>query len=286
MARPALPDFELPDLRFVEVERLVAHEQHDEQRSRPLIEVMKSDGVLRNPPVVAPLATETPDDPRYVVLDGANRATAARLAGLPHMVVQVVDYYDPALRLSIWNHALVAFPPESIEHLLAEMPGLIRHSDDPVHARAVLARRDAFAVIDIGDRAFTLHGGSDLYLRNAVLNRVVDSYRHQTRYHRVITESLADAQQHFPEVTALVVFPHFQRAEILELAQCGARLPAGITRHVIPWRALRVNVPLEQLADPARDAARKTEWLREWLQDKALARNVRFYEESTVLFDE
>jgi len=278
---PGLPDFELPDLRFVEVERLVPHEQHDEQRSQPLVEVMRSDGVLRNPPVVAPLG-----DGRFVVLDGANRSTAAKLAGLPHLVVQVVDYHDPDLRLSIWNHALLAFPSDAIEKLLDELPDLVRDTDDPVHARAVLARRDAFAVIDVGDRALTLHGSDDLEQRNRVLNRVVDSYRHRTGYHRVITESLADAQKHFPEVTALVVFPHFQRAEIFELAQCGARLPAGITRHVIPWRALRINVPLERMADRNQDAAEKTRWLRGWLEQKVNARKVRFYEESTVLFDE
>jgi hypothetical protein len=276
-----LPDFELPDLRFIEVERLVPHEQHDEQRSQPLVAVMRSDGVLRNPPVVAPL-----DDGRFVVLDGANRSTAARLAGLPHLVVQVVDYYNPDLRLSIWNHALLAFPSDSIEELLEELPDLVSSSDDPVHARAVLARRDAFAVIDIGDRALTLDAGSDLELRNRVLNRVVDSYRNRTSYHRVITESLAEARQHFPEVTALVVFPHFQRAEILELAQCGAKLPAGITRHVIPWRALRINVPLERMADRTQAAEEKTRWLIGWLKEKVIARRVRFYEESTVLFDE
>jgi len=278
---PGLPDFELPDLRFVEVERLVPHEQHDEQRSQPLVAVMRSDGVLRNPPVVAPL-----EDGRFVVLDGANRSTAAKLAGLPHLVVQVVDYHDPDLRLSIWNHALLSFPSGAIEELLDELPELVRDTDDPVHARAVLARRDAFAVIDIGDRALTLDAGSDLEQRNRVLNHVVDSYRNRTSYHRVITESLAEAQQHFPGVTALVVFPHFQRAEILELAQCGARLPAGITRHVIPWRALRINVPLERMADRTEDAATKTAWLQGWLKEKVLARKVRFYEESTVLFDE
>jgi ParB-like chromosome segregation protein Spo0J len=121
-----LPDFELPDLRFVEVERLVPHEQHDEQRSQPLVAVMRSDGVLRNPPVVAPL-----DDGRFVVLDGANRSTAARLAGLPHLVVQVVDYYNPDLRLSIWNHALLAFPSDSIEELLEELPDLVSSRSMP-----------------------------------------------------------------------------------------------------------------------------------------------------------
>ena len=281
------PDFELPDLRIVDVDRLVPHEQHDDSRSLPLVDALRKAGVLKNPPIVTPLAPHDPNERRFVVLDGANRSTAARLANLPHMLVQVVRYDDPGVRLTTWHHALVSYPHDAIEKLLSEMPDLVRHSDDPRHARATLARREAIAIIDTGARCFTLHGtAGDVRQQNELLNRVVDSYRNRTRFHRVVSEFLADAQEHFPSVTALVVFPHFQRAEILELAMSGARLPAGITRHLIPWRALRVNVPIERLADPSHNAEAKTEWLREWLQEKVLARSVRFYEESTVLFDE
>ena len=286
MSLPTRPDFELPDLRMVEVERLVPHEQHDEQRSLPLVEALRHAGVLRNPPVVTPLAPHDPAEPRFVVLDGANRCTAARLAGYPHMLVQVVRYDDPAVRLTTWHHALASYSAAAIEQFLGEMPGLVRHTDDPLHARATLARREAFAIIDVGERCSTLHAEGDIHHRNLLLNQVVDSYRHRTRFHRAVTDSLADAQQHFPDVTALVVFPRFERAEILELALSGARLPAGITRHLIPWRALRVNLPLERLADRGADAEAKTEWLRGWLRDKVLERKVRFYEESTVSFDE
>jgi len=280
------PDFELPDLRIVEVDRLVPHEQHDDQRSLPLVDALKKAGVLKNPPVVTPLAPHDPNERRFVVLDGANRSTAARLANLPHMLVQVVRYDDPGVRLTTWHHALVSYPDDAVEKLLSGMTGLVQNSDDPLHARATLARREAFAIIETGSRCFTLHGAGDVRQQNEMLNRVVDSYRGRTRFHRVVSELLADAQEHFPSVTALVVFPHFQRAEILELAKSGARLPAGITRHLIPWRALRVNVPVERLADTSQNAEAKTEWLREWLQEKVLARSVRFYEESTVLFDE
>jgi hypothetical protein len=100
------------------------------------------------------------------------------------------------------------------------------------------------------------------------------------------SDSLADAQAEHPEVTALVVFPHFQPAEVLELATCGARLPAGITRHVVSWRALRLNVPLDKLADTDRTLAEKNRWLDEWLREKVHQREVRFYQEPTVLFDE
>ena len=97
---------------------------------------------------------------------------------------------------------------------------------------------------------------------------------------------VAEAQAEHPEVTALVVFPHFEPAEVMELATSGERLPAGITRHLIRWRALRLNIPLDRLADTKPSLEEKNRWLSEWLQDKWTQRQVRFYEEPTVLFDE
>ena len=136
-----------------------------------------------------------------------------------------------------------------------------------------------------GDIA-TLHGGNDLRERNALLNAVVDTYRARGRFHRVTHDSIEEARARQPEVTALVIFPHFEPAEILELATSGARLPAGISRHVIRWRALRVNVPIARLADSEQGLDEKNRWLERWLLEKLQQGQVRFYEEPTVLFDE
>ena len=68
----------LPDLRFVAVEALVPHEQFDARRLEPLVQRLREEGVLRNPPIVAPFAGESD---RFLVLDGANRVTAAREVG-------------------------------------------------------------------------------------------------------------------------------------------------------------------------------------------------------------
>jgi len=65
---------ETPDLRIVAIDRLVEHEYNDEQRTAPLAKRLQAEGLLKNPPIVALL--EDGDDPRYVVLDGANRTTA------------------------------------------------------------------------------------------------------------------------------------------------------------------------------------------------------------------
>jgi hypothetical protein len=284
MSTEEAPRLHLPDLRFVAVEALVPHEQHDPLRSAPLVERLRAEGVLRNPPIVTPFP---PDEDRFVVLDGANRATAAAAAGLPHLVVQVVRYEDAGLRLTTWHHALTQVAAHEFERSLHEVAGLSTAATGLRHARAVLARREALAFVSFQDgRALTLHGDGELHQRNAVLNAVVDRYRGRVRLHRVASDSFADARAEHPEVTALVVFPHFEPAEILELATSGARLPAGITRHVIPWRALRLNVPLERLADRAQTAEEKDRWLAEWLREKMLKREVRFYQESTVLFDE
>jgi hypothetical protein len=43
---------------------------------------------------------------------------------------------------------------------------------------------------------------------------------------------------------------------------------------------------MERLADRARSLDEKNRWLDEWLLQKLHQRHVRFYEESTVLFDE
>src|SRR5262245_48165636 len=259
MSTDDVPRLRLPDLCFVPVDSLVPHEQHDPHRSGPLVQRFRDQGMLRNPPVVTPLR---PDDDRYVVLDGANRATAAQAAGFPHMVVQRVHYEDPGVRLHTWHHGLSAFPIAELERALAAVPGLDRADSDLRHARAVLARREAIAFVALpGERAILLVGGGDLHQRNAVLNAVVDAYRARTPFLRTASDSLAEAQADHPEVTGLVVFPHFEPAEVLELAGSGARVPAGITRHVIPGRALRVDVPLERLADTSWSLEEKNRWL-------------------------
>ena len=287
MASPAGVDLRLPDLRFVPVETLVPHEQHDEQRLQTLAERIREQSLLKNPPVVAPLATEGPNGGRFVVLDGANRSSAARAAGFPHMLVQVVRYPDPGVQLSTWYHAFGCFARAELEQALENVPGLAPRPVPPMQARAMLARREALAWVACDDdAAVALHGGHDINERNALLNAVVDIYRNRGRFYRVTSDSLDEVRAAHPEVTALVVFPHFEPAEILELASSGARLPAGITRHLIRWRALRVNLPLSRLADVGQSLEEKNRWLQVWLKEKLSHRHVRFYEEPTVLFDE
>ena len=286
--RPARhDDFRLPDLRFVPIGALVPHEQHDPQRLAPLVAGLRDEAVLKNPPVVAPLPGIEAGEPQFMVLDGANRSSAARAAGLPHIVVQCVTYEPPHVILSTWHHALIDVTVPALERLLATVPGLSAAACDLRHARAMLARREILAYAQHeGGAATTCRGGAGLEERNRLLNALVDTYRLRSRFYRTSTESFEVARERHPDVTTLVVFPHFEPVEVMELAGSGSRLPAGITRHLIRWRALRINVPLERMADPSQGLEAKNRWLKEWLEERWACRQVRFYEESTVLFDE
>src|SRR5262245_20695709 len=283
--RPARSDdFRLPDLRFVPVDALVPHERHDPQRLEPLVRGFRSQAVLKNPPIVAELPGASGC---FMVLDGANRSTAARESGLPHIVVQVATYEDTWVRLTTWHHALSGLDRAPFEDACRAIPGIEIREDSILHARALLARREALAYAAFPKLgAVTLRGGRSLEERNQLLNGLVDVYRDRVRFYRMSAESFDVARERHPDATTLVVFPHFEPAEVLELASSGSRLPAGITRHLIRWRALRVNVPMEVLASTSQDLDEKNAWLERWLEERWAQRQVRFYEESTVLFDE
>ena len=280
-------EFRLPDLRFVPTEAVYPHEYHDLQRTQPLVARLKESGTLKNPPIVTQVGDGMRVEPRYVVLDGANRSTAARAAGWPHLLAQVVRYEEPGVELHTWYHALTADAREVLERGLATIAGLEFRHEDRLHARAMLARREALACVVLNDGdVIVAHGGTTLRERNELLNSLVHLYQDRVPYTRVTSDSLTHARREHPEVQALVIFPRFDPAEVIDLASSGEFLPAGITRHLIRGRALRVNIPIQMCADPNLTLDEKNAWLGLWTAERLLHREVRVYQEPTVLYDE
>lgn len=280
---------QLPDLRILPLASLVPHERTDPRRVNPLIERLKREAVLRNPPIVAPFngngRPAVAGDPRFVVLDGANRITAMRALELPHALVQVVDY--ARVQLFVWHHAITQCSMEELLDQIRSLPGLRITQSDLTHARAALARREALAFIscDQTHKTDVLCGGGDVHERTDLLNKLVDTYESCSKVQRTTSDNLAEVRRSFPDASAVVVFPRYEPAEIIDLARTGVRLPAGITRHVLPLRALRLNYPMEILRSDM-PLAQKEGHLSEWIHERMINRQVRTYVEPTVLFDE
>jgi hypothetical protein len=125
----------------------------------------------------------------------------------------------------------------------------------------------------------------EVHEQNRILNSLVATYKDRCTLHRVMTDSLEEVKQLYPDMAGLVIFPQYDFSEVLELARDGELLPAGLTRHLIHGRALRLNYPLSELkSDEALEA--KNARLKAWLNEKLATKEVRFYGETTFLFDE
>ncbi len=273
----------LPDLRIVALEHLILHETLDGHRLGSMMEALQRDEHLLNPPIVASLD----GTPNFVVLDGANRVTALRSMDYLHVLAQVVDYEHDDVGLGVWHHVVCQIERRRFVDLLAGIQGLSVTDSDLFGARAALARREIMAyLVYPGGDVKLLRGGESSGQRITLLNALVDTYRGQTRIYRTDTDFLEQVLPFYEQVMAIIVFPHYTPVEIMALAREGRFLPTGITRHVIPGRALHVNVPLAILADRTRSLGEKNRWLEQWLKERMAGRGVRFYQESTFLFDE
>jgi hypothetical protein len=275
---------ETPDLRIVPLDSLVEHEYNDVQRTAPLAERLKAEGLLKNPPIVAPL-DEAAD--RYVVLDGANRTTALQMLGYAHTLVQVVPYTDPPVTLTTWHHVVCGLPLERYVEDIRAIEGLDMVAMDWLHARAGLARRDLLAYTVCADgRVYAARTEErTLHEQNALLNAMVDTYKNRGRLFRATTDDVRLACRLYADLTGLVIFPRYDASEVMTLARDGELLPTGLTRHFIQGRVLRTNYSLSELSS-ADSLEAKNERLQAWLQAKLGSKEIRYYGEATFLFDE
>ena len=270
-----------PDLRIVPLERCVLHEETDVERVARLVARIEAEEALRNPPILG----RHPSIDMLIVLDGATRVTALQTLGAPHILAQVVDYDDDQIELHTWNHVLSGITLDELEQALATESLIHEQRCDPQAAEAALHRRETLAYLaGRNGRCVALGAGDDIRAQAAALRRLFAAYTGRANIVRVApSEWRARLSAGVAEVA--VVFPIHTKDDLVALAQTGSVLPAGITRHIIPGRALRVNAPLVLLRGPQL-LTEKQAWLETWLHERRAERGVRYYAEPTFLFDE
>ncbi len=275
---------DLPLLAILPLEKLLLHEQHDQQRSPHLLESVRTSGILRNPPIVSPLHDRTG---RYLVLDGAHRTQVLQQLGLVHILAQVVEPDDPGLALNPWYHVLWELDPEEFHRSIASIPYLELVPYEIPSSGLELTHKQPLAQIALPDeKTYTVYPPtSDLITRVNFLNTLVDRYKDRTRMDRTSLQDMLELRKLYPQLTGLVIFPRFRIEEVMYLAGAGYLLPTGTTRFTISPRALHVNYPLKELR-ASTSLEEKNVQLQKWLQERLANKGVRHYAEATFLFDE
>ena len=269
---------ELPVLRIVELAGVHLHEDPDPERVARLVDRFGADGVLRNPPVAA----RDPRHQRWIVLDGANRVTALRRLGCPHVLLQEVDLTDPGLALEAWHHAV---EHHGRKELLAHARGLggVTVADDDGRA---LGQPGTLCRLTFADGTSVLLLGADaLATRVEELRRFTGIYHRFTDFDRVSYTDLEHLGRNYPNFATLVSFGRYGPEDLLALVDAGLTVPSGLTRVLLPKRALRFNLRLELLR-AGLSLQDKEAWLGEAIRERVLGKAIRFYREPTFLFDE
>jgi L-serine kinase (ATP) / ParB family transcriptional regulator, heme-responsive regulator len=249
----------LKDLRLVDLECLILHEAHDEDRLARLRKRMEAEGEQRNPVIVSP------HEDRYLVLDGAHRVRALRELGSPLALVQTVE---PPEKAEGWGHLLGRV--ETVE--LGELRG-IQASEKPGH--------NPVAVLEAaGDGAIFLSSTEE-----GLPGRVRALWSLQSLYPKgvVVDRVEPDGAVRLAEGEVLVRYTTFTPAELAAIVDSGAVLPAGITRFRVKERVLGVRYPLERMVGG--DVAAQNHGLEEFVRRRWDEGRVRYYGEPVVLFE-
>ncbi len=280
------PSQDIPDLRIVPVGRIIPHELHDEQRATPLVKQLRKDSILKSPVLVTEIpASDGSVD--YMVLDGTNRSISLDLLGIGHAIVQVVPYREPFVTLLSWHHAISGISKDDLTARITKLSGVTPFETEPSEAEALIAKRAVIGYCTWTDGTVTAFPSEqmDLHKLTEFLQAVVAAYIQRAAVDRVASNNMEELMRAYPEIVAAVSFPIMEPDEIVTLTRNGWRVPAGITRHLIQGRALRLNYPLEELA-ASKSLEKKNSELLSWMQHKFQQREIRYYAEPTFLFDE
>ncbi|HEY2982108.1 MAG TPA: hypothetical protein VGJ22_13070 [Anaerolineales bacterium] len=271
----------LPQLKILPLNRLILHEDHDRQRTLPLLKRLRAQGILRNPPVVMPLADRSQ---RYMVLDGANRVTALQEMDFPHIVAQVVEAGQTQVGLQTWNHVVWGMSARTLLAHIRKVPGVTLKRVDA--ARSVPAPTGPMIHIRLADGALYLaHLPAGLIGQVRALHGIVNCYKQRASLDRTSQTLINSFRRIYSDLTALIIFPRFDITTVLRLAGKKSVLPTGITRFTVSPRALHINYPLHELSS-GKTLADKEAYLEEWLRDRVKEKGMRYYAEATFLFDE
>jgi len=271
----------LPDLRMLATDQLIPHEEVDPRRVHRLSERIREEGLLKNPPIV----TKIPELDQYVILDGANRVMAFRELGIPHIVAQVVDYDDPDLILDTWYHVVSGMELSEFEDAILSIGEMCLEETTLADARRALEMNKAVAYI-VSENEVRLVACPDGAERTReILIKIVNAYKGRADIFRASNDIWEKQKPYYPQITALVIFPRYRPIDILYYAQNGYKVPTGITRHIIPTRALNINIPLKVLEED-RSLGEKRQWLHDWLMERMATNAIRYYAESTFSFNE
>ncbi|HEX6221453.1 MAG TPA: hypothetical protein VF115_10180 [Acidimicrobiia bacterium] len=255
----------VPMLRVVPLESIRRHEEVDPLRVERLERRISAEGIQVNPMV----CIEAPSG-ELVLLDGATRTETLKRIGLSLAVVQIVERHT--VDLSTWHHVVRECTPDELLSVVEASPDL------------TMSENYGTPAIHPHEGPSQLVTGADGMSDNATLSALVRTYIGQWRVTRTTDPRREHVATSYPGWAAIIEFPIVTVEDVMAAAVGNDLLPAGVTRFLVPNRALRLNVPLDHLEGMSTPAAQTS--LDRLLEERASEGRIRRYEGPVYILDD
>lgn len=221
-------------MSLVDIDALKPHEEVIETSVRSLSKEMQEEGLVRDPLVV--------DQEENVILDGMHRLSSLKALKCKFAPCCLLDYDSPQVKVGSWFRLFAVDDPSAIAAKLLSEARLdfstTKTSPEKTtyNPHTIILTADGFEYL-LSEKLDVLE-----QTRTAVrLEKILTSKGHAVDYQSEITatEHLRTGPTNF-----IICLPIFTKQQIRECGLQNRLLPHKVTRHVIPSRPLRIDVPL------------------------------------------
>ena len=269
-------------ISLVDINALKPHEEVIEHLVKSLSDAMKGQRIVRDPLIV--------DNEKYVILDGMHRYSSLKLLGCRFAPCCLVDYSDPMIKIGSWFRLFRVNEAEELarkvmpnsETSYAKLEMSIEQLD-PDYRTIILTKNGARYSLQ-QPRSPTE------FTRTAItLEKAIVALGHHVDYQ---TEEVAIQSLKSGKVDLVIRVPIFAKQQITDFGVHGSLLPHKVTRHIMPSRPLRIDIPLDMLTEQGVSEQEANRKLDELLSARSIQERPpgsvvdgRRYEEQTLIFN-
>ena len=277
-------DKQFPEIVVLPISELKLHEAESVERTAKLQERIRADGFLRNPVIVGKVVQSS--KLHYLLLDGVHRINALRNLGCRDVVAQLIEYSNEAVEVEVWHQLIRGVDPANLLKSLKRVFGqaLTRKSE----AEANELRDKNLVLMHLllkNGPSYIIERQDSLQSTTAKIRKFVNILISLGEIHRVHEDEAKSVLESSAAATGVLFIQPLNKQHIVEIALSNLKLPAGITRHIIPCRALGIAADLALLRVEL-STVEKSKLIHAIINQRIEDERVRFYAEPTFVFNE
>jgi hypothetical protein len=277
-------DTQFPEIAVLPISELKLHEAESVERTAKLQERISADGFLRNPVIVGKVLHSS--ELHYLLLDGVHRISALKNLGCRDVVAQLIEYSNEGVRVEVWHQLIRGVDPANLLESLKRAFGKTLRKKSEAEANGL--RDKGLLLMHLllkNGQSYIIERQSSLQSTTARICEFVNILASLGEIHRVHEDEARSLLKSSSAATGILFIQPLSKQHIIEIALSNTKLPAGITRHIIPCRALGIAVDLALLRVEL-STVEKSKLIRSMVNQRTEEERVRFYAEPTFVFNE